>query len=241
MKISINGQFVKKISLSGKEPEFMCAYGVFETIRTYGGKPFQLSAHLKRLQESAKVIGLKMASQKTITQYISKHTDERIKNKELRIKVIGAPNRIYVLSEELKIDSKIYKTGVKLLNYPYQPAVPKIKSLARIFEYQAHELALKQGCFDAYLGNECACANIFIIKNNTIITPNRDILYGVTRQVVLNLCKNRYRVVFKKITWQDIQHSAECFITQTSTGIVPVGKPGQITKELIKLFEYEKK
>src|SRR4030042_3293777 len=53
-----NGQFLPKeeIKVSPDDRGFLFADGVYEVIRAYGGKPFKMDEHLKRLARSLKEI-----------------------------------------------------------------------------------------------------------------------------------------------------------------------------------------
>ncbi|MBI4407681.1 MAG: aminotransferase class IV, partial [Candidatus Kerfeldbacteria bacterium] len=88
MRISINGKFVPHLVLTGDEPEFNFAYGVFETIRTYRQQPFALTEHLQRLRRSADSIALPITpTNETLTQWVQQHC---VATDELRIKLIAA-------------------------------------------------------------------------------------------------------------------------------------------------------
>lgn len=250
MQISINGKFVQQIVLTGDEPEFNFAYGVFETIRTYVGQPFALPEHLQRLRRSAESIILSIEpSNDTLTQWVQQHCSA---HNEIRIKLIAARDDIYILSQPLQINSQIYNKGVTVGLYTLERTQPEVKSLARIQEYLAHQQAIAREQHDALLINErkelyeCAQGNFYYVKDNVIYTPRAKILAGVTRGIVLNLAAPYYHVKQKRIYLDEVLLADECFLTQTSTGIVPVvrieerpvgtGKPGAVTKHLIELF-----
>ncbi len=251
MKISINGKFQDNIVLKGNEPEFNQAYGVFETIRSYKDKPFHLSDHLNRLRASADYIKLNIKPKdKVITEWISKHCE--LKN-DLRIKIIAALDKIYILSEPLNINPKIYTKGVSVGLHSLERNMPSVKSLAYLQEYLAHETAVKQKHHDALLINhkqevtEGAYSNFFYIKDDVIITPRYKVLSGITKRIVLKLAMPYYRIEQRRVHLDEVLRGNECFLTQTSTGILPIvkidkrkiksGKPGPITKHLIELFK----
>lgn len=250
MRISLNGQFIPQITLTGTEVEFNYGYGVFETLRTYGGKPFEVLAHLQRLRRSAEGIQLPIsASNDQLTQWLQAHCTGA---DELRLKLIAAPDRIYILSQPLTLAPNLYTKGVAVGLYTLERNQPSIKSLARIQEYLAHEQAVQRKQHDALLINhrkevyECAQANFYYVKDDVIYTPRHAILPGITRSVVLLLAEQHYTVKQKRITLDEVLMADECFLTQTSSGVVPVvqieertvrsGKPGMVTKHLIELF-----
>jgi len=250
MTISVNGQFVKHITLQGNEPEFNFGYGVFETIRTYQSKPFKLAEHLQRLRRSAEAISLVVdQTNTTITQWVQQHCTSEA---ELRIKIIAAKDTIYILSQPLLLSPTLYTKGVAVGLYTLQRTQPEVKSLAWIQEYVAHQQAVLNKQHDALLINdrkelyECAQANFFYVKDNTIITPRSHILAGITRNSVLTLAEPHYHIKQQRISLDEVLQADECFLTQTSAGVVPIvqidqrkignGKPGSVTRHLIELF-----
>ncbi|TET08083.1 branched-chain amino acid aminotransferase, partial [Candidatus Aerophobetes bacterium] len=60
--VYLNGEFVRKneAKISVFDHGFLYGDGVFEAMRAYGGKVFELQSHLQRLWESAKAIALKI-------------------------------------------------------------------------------------------------------------------------------------------------------------------------------------
>lgn len=96
---------------------------------------------------------------------------------------------------------------------------------------------------------ETSSANIFIVKNNVIYTPNTlSILEGITRDTVIILANELgYKVVEKDLTKDNIYTADEMFITGTVAEITSVsevdyrlignGKRGPITKKICHLYE----
>ncbi len=62
MIVFLDGRFVEalKAKVSIFDHGFLYGDGVYETLRTYGGKIWQLDEHLRRLTNSAKMLGLKL-------------------------------------------------------------------------------------------------------------------------------------------------------------------------------------
>lgn len=256
MQTSINGTLVDHIPLTGNEPEFIYGYGAFETLRSYHGKPFKVQEHLERLRRSAEHIQLDIEPDDVLlTRWIANHCTSEF---DVRLKIVAAVEKIYITSQPLQIDPHIYTAGVSVDLQSIERWQPTIKSLSYSQEYLAHELAVRNGHYDALFMNhtqeitEGAHSNIFSIKNDTIITPRYSILQGITRNTVIALAKPFYTIEERKLSLEELMVTDECFLTQTSTGIVPVvgidkhvvgsGTPGPITKHLIDLFtEYVEK
>ena len=95
---------------------------------------------------------------------------------------------------------------------------------------------------------ECTGANIFLIKNEVIYTPSLDagIVPGITRESIMEICRNSGRTVIEKdITVDELFDADEIFLTGTATEVAAVrminetsiGKGmGKITKKIRREF-----
>jgi len=97
--------------------------------------------------------------------------------------------------------------------------------------------------------SEAPGENIFIVKNNTLITPplESSALEGITRDSVLKIAEDLgYSTKEKTITRGEAYLADEMFLTGTAAEITPVisidgkkigtGKPGNITKEIVSTY-----
>jgi branched-subunit amino acid aminotransferase/4-amino-4-deoxychorismate lyase len=126
----------------------------------------------------------------------------------------------------------------KTLNYLV--SVQKQKELAR-----AGVLELLYVFDGAVL--ECSSSNVFIVKNQVLITPKSDILPGTTKMLVLKLAKGKYKVDERRVSVKELKTADEVFITASNKAVMPVvkidsykignGKPGPVSLHLQKLFE----
>lgn len=98
------------------------------------------------------------------------------------------------------------------------------------------------------LGNvsEAPGENIFIVKNNQIITPSlsSSALAGITRDSIFQLAKDRgYKVVIREISRSELYIAEEVFLSGTAAEITPIiridkneignGRVGAITSEIM--------
>jgi len=252
MIISIDGKIVpeKNAKISLTSEAFLFGYAVFETIRTYNGKVFRLEDHLGRLFVSADVIGLK--SKWTIKKTLKEVSRVLAKSKypDVKIRIILTKKQLFVMIEKLKEKpSDMYKKGVKIVSYPGNRTVPRAKKLADAFTYLAKQHASECGVYESLLVDtktyirECAYANIFWVNDGKLYTTNKDILFGITRETVIELADD---CNFEGMKYKSLLGVDEVFITQTTSGILPVtsidghkiggGRPGPITKKLMKNF-----
>ena len=239
----------------------------FETLRIYNSKLFHFKDHAGRLRESCQGIGQTLPFTTTeLTQWVLKSLKESgFKNALLRLSVHWSKDSGGVLVawfREFKAYPKeIYEKGVSLKTavprrWTLKAQDPQIKAsqfmsgvLAVLDkgEELAHELLLLGPSGTVAEGT---VSNIFIVKKKRILTPSvsSGILRGVTRSLVIELAKKRkYEVLETFLTRHEIYSADECFMTNTSSEVLPVvsvdsrkigcGKPGPITKLLAKDFK----
>jgi len=236
-------------------------FGVFDLIRTYNGKPFFLKEHIERLRNSAAEIGLHMPW--TTRELIGIVGETLAKNSHsesnIRIVVTGGsspdfttpqdnPRLLVLVSPLPELPASWYAEGVKLITLVTERFKPGAKSINYIPATIALDKARRQGAIEAlYLDRqdyvlEGTTSNIFAFKDNVLMTPGRDILSGITRQVVLTVAAKHFEVDIRDISRQQLLAADEVFITGTNKGVVPVvqvddtpigdGTPGTRTRQL---------
>jgi branched-subunit amino acid aminotransferase/4-amino-4-deoxychorismate lyase len=95
--------------------------------------------------------------------------------------------------------------------------------------------------------SETTRANIFLIKNHTLITPSPGVLQGITRKHVLGVSRNLLAVEERAVKLEEIWTAGEIFITGTSKHVMPVteiegrrigdGVPGEWTRRISLAYE----
>jgi D-alanine transaminase len=129
--------------------------------------------------------------------------------------------------------------------------VKAIGLLANVLaKQQIHESGAFEGIFVRNgIVTEGTSSNAFAVINGIIYTHPKGpfILPGVTRDVVIELAKRlRFEVKEEPITISQLKEAEEVFVTGSTVEVVPVinldsniigdGKPGSVTKKLIKAF-----
>ena len=97
--------------------------------------------------------------------------------------------------------------------------------------------------------SEAPGENIFIVKNNTLITPplSSSALDGITRKSIFEFTKNmKIKTKIKEISKDELKKAEEVFLTGTAAEITPVikieskkigdGKVGNITKQVMDTY-----
>jgi branched-chain amino acid aminotransferase len=253
LQIYINGHFYDKenAKISVYDHGLLYGDGVFEGMRSYSGKVFQLPQHLDRLYESALAICLTIPiSKDQLANDVKKCLEvNQLKDAYIRLVVTrGAgslgldPNRtsdpqVIIIADSISMyPEEHYKNGLKIITAATvrsHPAAlsPRIKSLNYLNNIMAKIEGLQAGCVEALMLNhkgevaECTGDNIFIVKNGVLMTPPKDagILEGITRNAVLELAKKHgIPNVEVTMTRHDIFVADECFLTGSAAEVIPV-------------------
>jgi branched-chain amino acid aminotransferase len=266
----LNGKYIpeKEASISVLDIGLLRGYGIFDFLVTYSGRPFLIDEHINRLFNSASLIGLNIGKTKKdikniILQALRKNTDG--KEKTVRIVITGGvginslepaskPTIIVIVHPKYDYPNKYYSGGVKIITYNYTRPLASIKSIEYSIAIKALKEARKKNATEAlYVNNknkiisEATTSNLFIVKDNKIITPKDNILYGITRNLVINLYKKSSPIIEKNIPLNELLLADEVFITASNKEIMPVvkinskkiskGIVGPVTKEVMKLFK----
>jgi branched-chain amino acid aminotransferase len=142
--------------------------------------------------------------------------------------------------------------GVKLILLDYRRHIPEVKTLFYLPSIALFPKLAETGAVEVLYHNnglitETTRANIFLVKNNRLITPSPGVLRGITRMHVLQLASDRMPVEEREVRLEELWESEEVFITGTSKHVAPVveiegrkignGKPGAQTAEISKVYE----
>jgi branched-chain amino acid aminotransferase len=153
----------------------------------------------------------------------------------------------------------MYVEGMEIITVPTvrncpEALNPRLKSLNYLNNIMAKIEASNSGYCEAIMLDhqgyvaECTGDNIFIVKNGALATPSQGRLQGITRDAVLALAKKGGIAAEERlITRHEVYTAEECFLTGTAAEIIPVvkvdgravgdGKPGRLTKKMIKMFK----
>jgi branched-chain amino acid aminotransferase len=255
LKVFISGKLYDKddAKISVYDHGLLYGDGVFEGMRSYGGKVFRLAQHLDRLWDSAKAIWLEIPMTK---DEMAKAVNDTlaingIKDGYIRLIVTrgaGAlgldPNKcsnpqVIVITDHIQLYPKeMYENGLSIITAStirnHSAALsPRIKSLNYLNNIMAKIEGLQAGCVEALMLNakgevaECTGDNIFLIKKGELLTPPIDagILEGITRDAVLELAAE-LKIPARQIPLvrHDVFIADECFLTGSAAEIIPVVK-----------------
>jgi branched-chain amino acid aminotransferase len=255
MKIYIDGKFYdeRTAKISVFDHGLLYGDGIFEGIRIYHGRVFQLREHIERLFYSAKAILLKipMSAEQVLKAVVDTCKRNKLRDGYIRLVVtrgIGTlglnPNRcknpsVIVIADKIQLYPPVfYEKGMDIITVPttrnlHNAVNPAIKSLNYLNNILAKIEANNAGCEEAIMLNaegyvaECTGDNLFIVKQKRLFTPplSAGALYGITRRVVMELANAEgLEVAESNLTRYDVFNADECFLTGSGAELVPVVK-----------------
>ena len=256
-EVYLNGQWMpsQDATASVFDRSFMFADGIYEVTPFYNGKPFRLQDHVARVEFCLQQMN--MAFDVSVLQELMLEAVERSTfSKEdaavyLQISRGTAP-RSHFIPEEIKPTLLLYAFQVNLANFEdrfwkvmasedFRWHRCDIKSTALLANTMANDAAISTG-FDENLlfrngyFTEGSHTTIFFVKNDTVYThpEGRQILSGITRKVVLELCRDLdIPVVEEAIPVSGLKEVEEIFLTGTTTQIAPVSSVTIDGKEVL--------
>ena len=255
LKIHINGKLYDKddAKISVYDHGLLYGDGVFEGIRSYGGKVFRLQEHLDRFWLSAKAILLEIPGTK---QEMAKAIEDTLKVNGIEdgyVRLIitrgvgtlgidpnkcGDPQVIIIADSIALYPEELYRKGLEIITASTvrtqsSALSPRIKSLNYLNNILAKIEGLQAGCVEVLMLNskgevaECSADNIFLVRDGRLETPPRDagILEGITRGAVIDLARDAGIEVREIVlTRHDVYIADECFLTGTAAEVIPVVK-----------------
>src|SRR5437763_9172516 len=225
--------------------------GVFEGIRSYGGRIFRLDSHLDRLYASAKAIWLEIPMERDVMGRMVEEgvAKSGIKDNYIRLVVtrgvgdLGLDPRkcakptIFCIFDTIKLwPQDRYEKGLTALTaatpiHHREALSPRVKSL----NYLSHILAKIEGIAagvdevimldSAGYVAEASGMNLFAVTNSTLRTPPpyAGILRGVTRDTVIELGREAgYAIEELPMNRYDLYTADEVLLTGTAAEIVGV-------------------
>lgn len=250
---SVNGEITPadQARVSVLDNGFTFGDAVYETLRTYGGRPFHLGRHLERLRRSAQRLAIAIPPGDGA---LARDLDAlllRAANSESYIRIIVTrgvgdisyhferivgPTVVMAVKPLAAIPPRYYVEGVPVIfssirrNDP-RALDPAIKSCNLINNILAVQEAQAKGAFEPIMLNETgevaesASANVFMVKAGTLLTPPLEagILPGVTRRVVMELARGlEIPMREEPIAVKDLLAADEAFLTSTLKEVMPI-------------------
>lgn len=274
MIVYFNQQFIpkKEVRIEPDDRGFLFADGAYEVIRSYRGKLFKADEHVARLNRSLGFLRINLPGgvnfQEIGVRLIEKNNlqDE---DAHIYIQVTrGSARRKHAFPEE-DIPATLYASasffqrpvkkqeeGVKVILVPDNRWTRcDIKSIALLPNVLASQRAKEQNAEEAIFirdgvaleGSHSSFCGVFN-KRLTTAPKSNFILPGITREVVLQLCRGiNITVDESPISVDQIKEADELMLLSTTLEVTPVvqvddwklghGAPGAVTRKLQQAFE----
>jgi branched-chain amino acid aminotransferase len=250
--IYLNGDLIPRsqAKLSPFDHGFLYGYGLFETMRAYGGSIFRLDRHLARLHHAAGTLGI--ASKLTAPDLEKACSDllkaNNLTEARLRLTVSSGegdiiPNpdtcrgiTLFIVARKLMpLPSESYKRGyaaaLSSCRRNSQSPLSRLKSTCYLENVLARREAVTASADEALLLNEKgfvaegSSTNIFIVSGKTLITPSTEsgALPGITREAVLELAQSTgIMSMARQVELGELLGADEAFLTNSVLEIMPL-------------------
>jgi branched-subunit amino acid aminotransferase/4-amino-4-deoxychorismate lyase len=248
----LNGRFLEidRATVPALDRGYLFGEALFETWKTYCGRPFALPEHLARMARSAKLLGIPFDPRedwhgRTLT--LARRNGMLECGGAVRLTVSAGPGRVSLIPhttgkptrfmlfrplepglEEARRDG----VGVHLMDFGagVNAALRNLKTVNYVPAVMGKVAARKHGCFESLyrLADstvlEGTTSNYFIVKRGKLYTTPVDvgILPGVTRAMSIGIARKLLPVVEKRLSERDLLAADEAFITSSSIEVVPV-------------------
>ncbi len=240
-------------------------YGIFDFFLAREGHPLFWEDYAARFYRSAQLTGLEVSfpEPELKAQVYELLKINQMEDAGVRFVLTGGysvdaytpgdPNLLLLLHELPANVWETSPTGIKVITHDFQRDFPEVKHLNYVMGIRmlpAIKAANAQDLVYHHGGwiRESARSNFCLVtQEGVIVTPNAEILEGVTRKQVLGLARqNSIPVEERAVYIDEIATAAEAFFTSSTKGVMPVcqvdehrigaGVPGQVALRLQALF-----
>lgn len=249
--VFLNGEFVTPADakISVMDRGFLFGDGVYEVIPVYQGRAFRLREHLVRLQQSLAEIRLSVTMTEQawislIEELIARNIHQspdlslylQVTRGAAKTRDHGFPAEVsptlFMMANPLVPPPELAQvSGIKTITLPDNRWTRcNIKAICLLPNVLLKQQALDQGVEDVILlrdgqVTESAAANVFIVKDECVVTPpkSRLILGGITRDLVVEMAQQgSFECREQEISEQQLRRADEVWVTSSTREIVPV-------------------
>ena len=241
----LNGELVaaERATLPALDRGLLYGCGLFETMRSYGGRVFRLAEHYRRLAAGAELLAIPVPLALSALEGAVDATLARngLADAYLRLTLTagpggaGGPSVVLFAREVSEYPPERRERGmaavVSGVRRNETSPLARVKSLSYLDNLLAREEARRRGAGEALLLNtqgfvaEGAASNVFLVRNETLLTPSIEAgaLPGITRQAVLELAAAEgIGVEETNVTLPDLFGAAEAFLTNSVMEVMPL-------------------
>lgn len=242
----VNGVFVplSTATISAQDLGLLRGIGVFDFLRTYNLTPFELEAHVRRLANSAALVGIRLPySQKRLMAICRELCDRNAELRELTLRLIvtagettdgfwpdGQATVAILVAAQHNYPEKLYRQGCSVITTLLSRELPEAKTTNYVSARAALVAARKVGAIEALYINprgdvlEGTTSNVFALRGGVLYTPQEGILSGITRECVLRLVhkKGLIEVREETLSLAALRAADEAFLTSSNREVMPI-------------------
>lgn len=264
----LNGDFLpeEQARLGVNDLGLLRAFGIFDFFRATDGQPVFQEDHLDRFERSAQLMGLALPESRERLREIIAELIRLNPHPLLGLKLVltggyspdgfaPADPNFFVIAKPFEFKNP--DVGLHFMSVDHQRQLAEVKSLDYLLPIYLLRKQREIGADDVLyykdgLVTESSRSNIFIVKDDKVITPASGMLKGITRKHILAFAGGQFEVEERDVTLAETLAADELFTTGSTKRIVPVtrvdnrpigtGTPGPVTRKLYELFlNYEKR
>ncbi|CAI8867158.1 D-amino acid aminotransferase [Methylocaldum szegediense] len=266
--VYLNGEYLPltEAKVSVLDRGFLFGDGVYEVIPVYGGRPFRLDEHLRRLDNSLR--GIRMTNPLSDDRWaeifgrlITGTHDQYL---YLQVTRGAAPKRDHAIPDEVNPTVFVMCSPIAPIPIHGVRAITlddirwqwcHIKAITLLANVLLRQEAVDRGAAEAILVRdgwvtEGAASNVFAVIDGVLITPPKgnDLLPGITRDLVLELAlENDVSAAERHIRIDELKGAAEIWLTSSTREILPVieldgipvgnGRPGPLWSQMQAVYQ----
>ena len=270
--VFVNGQYLQRDAarLHVADLSILRGYGVFDYFRYDKGKPRFLLDYLNRFRRSAATLHLEVGlTDRELTEVVH----QLIKrngggNGGIRLLLTGgyagdgytptSPNLLALPYGFTPPAAEWYAGGCTVWLHPYERQLPTVKSIDYLEGIRIQPQLRAAGAqYPLYVDREDYVresdrSNFFIVRGGTLITPDVDVLAGITRLHLLRLARVLHLPTEeRRVPATELWQADEVMICSSIKGAMPVrkaidsrsgevvdfGAPGPVTRQLMQSWD----
>jgi len=246
----LNGRLMPEEQAKVSALDYGClyGYGLFETLRAYGGRVFRLERHLDRLARGAALLGIPVSIQGLDAAVAQTLRGNGLSDARIRISASLGPGpttpdpsacreaSVLVLAEAYAPPSETayqrgYHVQVSSIRRSSHSPLSRLKSANFMESLLARQEARVAGLDESLLLNErgllaeASVSNVFVLSDGRLATPSVEsgALPGITREVVLELVRREGAVVAERhVQLEELFQATEAFLTNSLVELMPL-------------------
>ncbi|HLY37244.1 MAG TPA: aminotransferase class IV, partial [Candidatus Binatia bacterium] len=252
MLVWLNGRFVaaRDATVSALDRGLLHGDGVYDTWRTYGGVPFAVAAHVRRIAGAARTLGLPRPGDARAWERRSRALVARCGLRDAAVRltitrgaagdalvpVRGPRPTVLLTARPLPADLARRQTnGIAAVVLPFprdaSAAWGHVKLVGHASAVVGRVAAARRGAAEGLYVTpagdvtEATSANVFVVEGNRLVTPPlaAGVLPGVTRALVLAVARRLgLHVREERLPLARVRRAREIFLTGSTVELLPV-------------------